>query len=210
MKTLFCLLLFVCTTAACQSPNTPMNQQKAVGGPCNGCEAIYEYGKKDLNAVDTLPGFARTQPQIKISGTVFHHDGKTPAAGVVLYLYHTNRQGIYKNTTNEKGWGRYHGSVRGWIQTDQQGQYTFYTFRPAPYPESQTPEHIHITVKEPDKKEYYLDDYFFDDDPFLTKAERRKRSNRGGSGIIQLSKEDGILSAKRDIILGLNIPNYPK
>jgi protocatechuate 3,4-dioxygenase beta subunit len=41
-------------------------------------------------------------------------------------------------------------------------------------------------------------------------AEKEYRpENRGGNGIVTLEKKDNLLLCKRDIILGLNIPNYP-
>jgi protocatechuate 3,4-dioxygenase, beta subunit len=64
-------------------------------------------------------------------------------------------------------------------------------------------------VKETDKNEYYMDEYVFDDDPLVTKEYRAKQENRGGSGVIKLAKnQNGIWVGRRDIILGLNIPNY--
>ena len=53
------------------------------------------------------------------------------------------------------------------------------------------PEHIHLTVKEPGKNEYYLDDYLFEDDPILTDQKRKLLSNRGGSGIGNPKMENG-------------------
>ena len=179
-----------------------------VGGPCEGCEAIYEYGNTKLNAVDTLPKFENTEPKLKITGTVFKKDGKTPAKDVIIYIYHTNRNGIYETKGNEKGWAKTHGYIRGWVKTGEDGEYTFYTFKPAPYPERNSPAHIHITVKEPSKKEYYLDNYLFEDDPLLTQDFRKKLKNRGGSGITNPKMENGILTIERNLILGKNIPNY--
>lgn len=194
----FCLLNAYCIA-----------QTRLVGGPCEGCEAIHEYGDRLLNAVDTLPKFLETEPKLKLSGTVFENDGQTPAAGVILYIYHTNRNGIYEKLGNETGWGRRHGYFRGWVKTNKDGRYTFYTFRPAAYPNGREAEHIHITVKEPDTNEYYIDDFLFDDDPLLTSEKRRSRKNRGGSGIVTIKNDNGIPSIERDIILGLNIPDYP-
>lgn len=179
-----------------------------VGGNCQGCEAIYEYGNRKLSSIDTLPKFNVTAPQLKVTGTVFQKDGKTPAKDVILYVYHTNRKGIYETKGGEQGWARRHGYIRGWVKTDENGSYTFYTFRPAAYPNSQAPEHIHITIKEPGKNEYYIDNYVFNDDPLLTKKERKKLENRGGSGLVQPVLKNGILTIHRDLILGLNIPNY--
>lgn len=181
---------------------------KMVGGGCEGCEAIFEFGEKSLIPIDTLPGFDSSSPKLKLTGTVFQSDGKTPASGVILYVYHTDRTGIYPKKGNETGWGRRHGYLRGWIKTDESGQYAFFTFRPAVYPDGSEPEHIHLTVKEPDKNEYYLDDFMFEDDLILTQQKRALLPNRGGSGIGSPKQENGILTFHRDITLGLHIPDY--
>ncbi len=185
--------------------NTP---RKFVGGPCEGCTAIYEYGNRQLSSIDTLPEFQQTNPKLKISGTVYQMDGKTPAENVLLYIYQTNRRGTYETKVEQFGRTNRHGDIRGWVKTGKDGKYTFYTFRPASYPERQEPEHIHLTVKEPDKNEYYLDDYVFEDDPLLTKARRQKLRNRGGSGIRQPVLVNDIWTINRDLILGKNIPDY--
>lgn len=182
--------------------------RKIVGGGCEGCEAIDEFGKKTLTDIDTLPDFESSEPKLKLTGRVYHQDGKTPASDIILYIYHTDRAGIYPKKGNETGWAKRHGYLRGWIKTDDQGHYTFYTFRPAAYPDRTEPEHIHLTVKEPDKNEYYLDDFLFADDPILTSQKRKSLSNRGGSGIGNPEPENGMLIFRRDIILGLNIPDY--
>lgn len=195
------LVLWICTSCNAQT-------SKMVGGPCEGCEAIFEYGNKKLTAVDTLPEYQSNNPKLKITGTVFKKDGKTPAENVILYIYHTNRQGIYEKKGNETGWAKRHGYIRGWVKTGKDGLYTFHTFRPASYPDGTEPEHIHLTVKEPDKNEYYLDDYLFDDDPALTQSQRNKLNNRGGSGMMKPIEKNGILTIERNIILGKNIPDY--
>lgn len=202
-----CLVLFF-AVCSCQSQDKKTATKALVGGPCEGCEAIFEYGNQRLSAVDTLPDFAQNEPKLKLTGTVFNKDGRAPAKDVILYIYQTDRNGLYPKKGDEKGWARRHGYIRGWIKTDRSGRYTFYTFRPASYPDRIAPEHIHITVKEPGYNEYYIDDFVFDDDPLLTKKDRKALLNRGGSGISVPVLKDGILTVNRDIILGLNIPNY--
>lgn len=197
------LLLTINLFTSCQAQTN-----KEVGGPCEGCEAIYEYGPKILTAVDTLPGFQQNAPKLKISGTVFKKDGKTPAKNVIIYIYHTNREGLYKAVNPKTIWAKRHGNTRGWVKTGSNGQYTFYTYRPAAYPDNSEPEHIHITIKEPEKKEYYLDEYLFNDDPLLTPKRKSRLPNRGGSGIVNPKVENGILTIKRNLILGKNIPHY--
>lgn len=203
----FPLILLLLIPVACNAQHERKNSD-IIGGPCDGCEALYEYGNKYLNPVDTLPLFEETQPKLKITGTVYQSDGKTPAKDVILYIYHTNRKGIYPTKGDETGWARRHGYIRGWAKTDSSGNYTFYTFRPGSYPDRSEPEHIHLTVKEPDKNEYYLDDFVFKDDPLLQKSERMNFTNRGGPGLMKPVLKDGVLHVERDIILGLKIPNY--
>lgn len=208
MKKRILLLFFFMSLLSCQSQTKKPESKGVIGGPCEGCEAIFEYGQNILTATDTLPNFQNNEPQIKIVGTVYHKDGKTPAKNVIIYIYHTNRDGIYETNGNEKDWGKRHGFIRGWVKTEEDGKYAFFTFRPAAYPDGREPEHIHMTLKETDKNAYYIDDITFIDDPKLTKSEKQDLKNRAGSGVVELNSEDGLLVGRRNIILGLNIPNY--
>jgi protocatechuate 3,4-dioxygenase beta subunit len=184
--------------------------ERNVGGPCEDCKALLDYKLLNLTpkSVDTLPGFSDNEPKIKITGTVLKNDGKTPAENILLYVYHVDRSGLYQPSENPIGWEKRHGQYRGWLKTSKDGKFTFYTFRPASYPGVQEPEHIHIYVKEPNTIPYYIDSCLFESDPLLTEEEKQSQDNRGGSGIIALKKENGILTANRDIILGLKIPDY--
>lgn len=181
-------------------------QPQLVGGPCEGCEAIFEYGNRSLSPVDTLPDFTSTGHPLKITGTIYKPDGKTPAKGVILYIYHTNAEGVYPKRGDETGWGRRHGYLRGWIKTDADGQYTFYTQKPGSY--GSNPAHIHPTILEPGGKYYYIDMYVFEGDPNLSDGRRNNDQARGGSGVVSLQREDALLVARRDITLGLHVPGY--
>jgi protocatechuate 3,4-dioxygenase beta subunit len=105
-----------------------------------------------------------------------------------------------------------HGHIRGWVKTDSNGKYTIKTIRPAPYPNDVLPAHIHLSIKEPDiETEYYTDEINFDDDKLLIPHFKRyPQENRGGSGVVRILLKDSLQIAEHDIILGLNIPNYPK
>lgn len=203
------ILFLVLLLNSCKGQTTK-NENVLLGGPCEDCEAALDYKLLNLNLkpVDSLPEYSITNPKLKISGTVFKLDGETPAENVILYIYHTNRYGIYAPSKNPIGWENRHGEYRGWLKTDKDGKYTFFTFRPAPYPQLQESEHIHMYVKEPNKTPYYIDNYMFMDDPILKKADNKYQKKRGGSGLINLTEQNGILMGSRDIILGLNIPNY--
>jgi len=206
---LCCLSAFCLTTICCQRKDGTLTYQLV--DPCEGCEAIFESGDRVLSSLDTMPFYAQGQKQIRISGRVYKSDGKTPAAGVILYLYQTDETGVYKAKPGAKGWERRHGSIRTWIKTDQDGRYTFFTFQPAVYPSGTEPAHIHLTVLEPDGRYYWLDSYFFEGDPLLERTNLDLEAIRGGGVcILQLSEKNGLFVANRDIILGENIPGYLK
>ena len=196
-------------SSASKSENA--GSQVVVGGECEGCEAIHESPVpfEKLSSSLTLPDFKDPGPKIEISGTIYQTDGRTPAPGVVLYVYHTDQQGNYATRGGETGWGKRHGYIRGWLKTDEKGFYEIFTLVPASYPNSNNPKHIHPIIKEPGKTEYWIDEFLFADDPFLKPAEKNPPHPRGGSGVLTPVNKDGMLRATRNIILGLNIPGYP-
>ena len=200
-----------CTQKNSKEGKATVGSAKKVGGSCEGCEVIYSSPVpfEKLHWIDTLPDFTEKGPKLVVSGVIYMPDGKTPAKDIVMYVYHTDQSGKYTNRNNEKGYAGKNGYIKGWIKTNEKGEYKFYTLKPAPYPGSNIPAHIHPVIKEPGMNEYYIDEYLFEDDPFLTKTERDRQEKRGGNGIITPVNENGILFCTRDIYLGKNIPNHP-
>lgn len=125
-------------------------------------------------------------PRITISGQVFLPDGATPAAGVVMYVYHTRRDGRYAAASHQPP------EFRAWIRTDTQGRYRYETIRPGAYPDRRTPEHIHVQFWGPGTPWQYTEDLYFDDDPLLPAGER-ERSARAGrfAHVVRLQPRDG-------------------
>ena len=200
----FFLLTGICL--GCQGqPSSDQLKRQLVGGPCEGCEAVFE--GVATSDTDTLPEFNSGAPQLLLEGTVLDTHGE-PAENVVVYAYHTNQEGIYPKRDSDSGWGQRHGYLRGWIKTTADGRYAFYTTRPAGYPNSQAAQHIHILVLEPDGKYYYIDPVQFTDDDRLTDSMARKMGNRGGNGVLTPAKRNGMWVVTRDIILGKNIADY--
>jgi protocatechuate 3,4-dioxygenase beta subunit len=215
MKSLLLLTAITFTVfCGCSQTNSQKKTASAVhvGAACEGCEAIYEQAPSfdQLSWVDTLPDFNEAGPKLIISGTIYKADGVTPASDVILYVYHTDQTGHYTSKEGQTGWAKRHGYIRGWVKTNKKGAYKFYTLRPAPYPGANIPAHIHPIIKEPDKNEYWIDEYLFDDDKFLTASERKNQRGLGGSGVITIKEKDGVLYGTRNIVLGKNVPNYPK
>lgn len=183
--------------------------KRLVGGGCDGCELMFVGMPININAVDTSAGWGEEGQKLLVTGTVYKLDGKTPASNVIIYYWQTDHNGYYspKDGMNEQA--KRHGHIRGWVKTGEDGKYSFYTVRPAPYPNDNMPAHIHTSIKEPNiNNEYYIDDFVFDDDKLLTNAKRQALENRGGSGILRVLISGDLQIAEHNIILGLNIPNY--
>lgn len=203
----FAALVLALTTCTGQPATDPAS---IVGGPFENREFMFIGIPEDIDAVDTTAGWYIGGQRLVISGTILAVDGKTPAAGVILYYYHTDTAGVYSALPGLDPRVSRHGSLRGWVRSDARGRYAIYTVRPGAYPGRDEPAHIHPAIKEPTiDVPYYLDALVFDNDPLLTAAQRGNMDNRGGSGILSVREEDGIQYADHDIILGLNIPNYP-
>lgn len=218
-KIISAVLLFIqlCIVLGCNGQSKQRNKPTHVGGAFENREFTYYGIPKVVSATDTSAGWNQNGQKMLLTGTVYQSDGKTPAPDVLLYYYHTNTAGKYLHRQEEKrsmppnDLGQTHGYIRGWVKTDQQGKYSIYTVRPGTYPTRDEPDHIHITVKEPnDLNEYYIDDFVFDDDELLTSNKRKALENRGGSGVLRMVQQGNLQVGERDIILGLNIPNYPK
>ena len=202
-KTLLMVVLSLFTMLS----NAQTANKGHIGGGCEGCE-LYTEGMPQNLSWQTAMAQNEQGVKIHISGTIFKKDGKTPAPNVILYIYHTDNEGYYKAAPNQTIAKR-HGRLRGWMKTDENGRYAFTTIRPGTYPNTKFLAHIHPTIKEPNKNEYYIDEFVFADDPNLTTSEKNKMPNRGGNGIVKLTKNtEGVWVGKRDIVLGLNIPNY--
>ena len=133
-----------------------------------------------------------------ISGTVYGPDSKTPAPNTLIYLYHTDKFGIYGRAGEPK-----HGRFRAWILTDKNGRYEFTSIRPASYPNTTFAAHVHMTVTTQNQKEDWIDSILFEGDMFISARERENAGKRGGfEPIVTLVKgKDGVLRAKRDIRL---------
>ena len=182
----------------------PADHEPVVGGRCEGCANIF------VGMPAELDSSARISPQdepgqpLVVTGTVRDSAGD-PVSGVVVYAYQTDDAGIYPEAETR------HGRLRGWARTDADGGYRFDTIRPAGYPGTRLPQHIHMHVLEPGRCTYYIDDIHFTDDDRLTESQRQGMGRgRGGFGLLTPELENGVWSVTRDIELGANIPGYER
>jgi len=216
LMTVLCNILIGCNGQNVQSAKNG-DKVQSVGGAFENSEFTYYGIPKIISSIDTSAGWKLNGHKILLTGIVYQIDGKTPAPDVLLYYYQTNTEGRYLHKAEENRsmppneLGQTHGYIRGWVKTDKEGKYYIYTVRPGTYPTNNEPAHVHITVKEPNNiREYYIDDFVFDDDKILNSDRRKKMENRSGSGVLRLVKKGELLIGERNIILGLNIPEYPK
>jgi protocatechuate 3,4-dioxygenase beta subunit len=210
------LLVAAATLAACGGTaadpgRSPGQAREPILGGGEGCEAVFDGLPDSLGWSAVIAGPTEPGARLVIDGTVRDGDGR-PAPGIIVYAYHTDDRGVYPPDERAREiWGRRHGRLRAWVRTDGAGRYRFETIRPAGYPDTDIPAHVHMHVLEPGRGTYYIEDIHFDDDPRLTPAHRRQVSNgRGGPGLLRPVREgNGPWRVTRDIVLGRNIPGYP-
>lgn len=187
-------------TAALTSRAIAAPREAVIGGPCEGCEWVFDDQPGMLHSHARIAQADEPGAPMTIEGAVTTLRG-APARNVVVYAYHTDRTGIYPPAANR------HGSLRGWALTDAEGRYRFDTIRPGAYPTRNVAEHVHMHVIEPGIGTYFIENLEFEDDPLNSK---RSRENRGGNGFVMPARLDGVWQARRDIVLGRNIPGYPQ
>ena len=137
-----------------------------------------------------------------IEGVVYQSDGRSPAANVVVYAYQTNSAGLYAGGSSETEASRRHGRLRAWVKTGPNGRYHFDTIKPAPYPDNSMPAHVHLMVREPARRPYWIDEIVFEGEFGVTDAYRKRQTGRGASGITRLSRNpQGVWVARRNIML---------
>lgn len=199
------------TDSNAQNQSTPKpNANQIVGGGCEGCELMFVGMPENITSEHTSIGWTEGKQKLILTGKVYQRDGKTPAPNVIVYFWHTDDKGLYSSNNQTPKLAKEHGKLRGWVKSDKDGNYTIKTSRPAPYPEQDIPQHIHLSIKEPDVQNEYFADLYFDDDMLYLKHKKKYgKKDRAGTEILRIVLDNEVQIAEHNIILGLNIPNYP-
>ena len=181
-------------------------REPVVGGPCEGCEWVYEGLPAEIPSRTRIAPAGEPGEAMRIEGTVLDAEGR-PVPGVIVYAYHTDDRGEYPRDTR---YGVRHGRLRAWAKSDEDGRYVFDTIRPAGYPGTTIPAHVHMHVIEVGRCTYWIDDINFEDDPRLSQRDRSRSDRRGGSGLSRPARDKtGVWVVTRDIVLGENVADYP-
>ncbi|HSS21750.1 MAG TPA: hypothetical protein VLL54_16880 [Pyrinomonadaceae bacterium] len=137
-----------------------------------------------------------------VSGTIYAPDGHTPLPGIKLWVYQTDASGHY-SPLSESGGDNRNTRLHAVMQTNSEGRYEFRTIRPAPYPGRTNPAHIHAYVSGPGYPEYWIDEYLFEGDQFITEEMKQKFGGEGNqSSILKLTRDsDGTWRGVRDIVI---------
>ncbi len=104
--------------------------------------------------------------KIKVIGTIKNKDDQ-PIVNALVYLYQTDSRGWYAADAphvlmNE---GDYrHARLFGYVKTDKNGKFELHTVKPAGYPQSDLPAHIHVHVSADGYRNYGTEFLFKDDE----------------------------------------------
>ena len=197
--TVFASMLLLCACSASAVPGREARQDLYV---CEGCEAAFEVPAAQLEPVADVASPDEPGDRLVLAGTVFQADGRTPVRDVVVYMHQTNAAGSYAGGDPKSTWSHRHGRLRAWVKTGSDGRYRFNTVKPGPYPGHTEPAHIHLTVLEPGRPPYFVDDVVFRGETRVTPEYVATRRKQGGGGVIDLIRDgEGFWLARRDIVL---------
>src|SRR6185436_19920793 len=141
----------------------------------------------------TLVPSSEPGQRLHVRGTVSDAAGR-PLPGALLYVYHTSAKGWYSDkAAHISGSSGDTRSARlfAYLRTDAAGRYEIHTIRPAGYPASDLPAHIHVQIETAgDPPRTRVTEIQFDDDPRLTPL-WRERSRQEGFVIVSVKREAG-------------------
>ncbi len=160
---------------------------------CGHCGAPENPPSKITITSPNEPG----EPMV-ISGVLYKSDGKTPAEGMTIFVYHTGADGYYNHPNDP-----FQPRLYGYMKTGRDGRYEFRTIKPGRYPDHTEQAHIHIHVFGPNYRERFLAEYYFANDRKLATWEQYRVEQAGtASAIVQLTKgSDGAWHGTRNFIL---------
>jgi len=196
----------------CQALPPMAKPDRVFPADCRGCVGPYEDMPATITSHERIAPVSEPGEPLTITGRVSGPDGK-PRAGVIVYAYHADHTGIYPPPPSRRSdFSNSHGRLRGWVRSDAQGRFVFDTIRPANYPNTTIPQHVHMHVIEPGCSTYPIDEMWFTDDVMFQRLNAQIRAEEargtGGSGIVTPRRKGAGWEVTRDIHLGEKVPGY--
>jgi len=118
--------------------------------------------------------------------------GGKPLEGVVVYAYQTSAKGYYAQDAAHvqatSGDVR-HARLFGYVRTDSEGRAELRTIRPGGYPNSDLPQHIHVSALR-EERSIGVSEIVFSDDPRLARS-TLERTRQDGALVTTPAKKDG-------------------
>jgi protocatechuate 3,4-dioxygenase beta subunit len=142
--------------------------------------------------------------KLVVTGTIRGARGR-PLAGALIYAYQTSAKGWYSDRAahvRANAGDVNHARLFAYLRTDDQGRYELRTIRPAGYPRSTLPQHIHFHVAPAGSdRDVLVSEICFEDDPRMTPAVRAE-TLRNGFLICPVKYEpDGVQRVTADFIV---------
>ena len=203
MKPMLFLALVVAATRCGTNPAAPYDAIDSSAAVAGGASvAVHRESTSRSEAV--IAGPDEPGERMEVRGTVFEPDGATPAANIVVYVYHTDASGLYQRKAGDPP------RLRAWLLTDAQGRYAYRTIRPASYPKSTIPAHVHTQMWGayfPRQSGTALE---FADDPYLEPEhfEASRRLGRFGGIVTPTRGDDGVWRATHDLRLERELEEF--
>lgn len=129
--------------------------------------------------------------KLTVTGQLIRRAG-VPVADALIYVYQTDHRGYYH--PDKAFWGdgfggdQNHARLFGYLKSDAEGRFEIRTIRPAGYPETDMPQHIHVEIEAAGFARWQSE-FLFDDDPRLT-PEARAGARRAGFLIAPVEKAE--------------------
>jgi protocatechuate 3,4-dioxygenase beta subunit len=142
--------------------------------------------------------------RLEVKGVVYAADGRTPVPNASVYVYQTDARGLYRP---DDPMGNQNPRLMLLLRSDAAGRYSYRTIRPASYPGTRVPQHIHYEVAAPGHGTRIFE-IVFEQDPLVT-ADVRTRAKEPGS-IFSLRPivptPGGAGQVTQDVVLGQATP----
>lgn len=137
--------------------------------------------------------------RLEVRGVVYAPDGRTPVPQASLYVYQTDARGLYRP---DDPMGNRNPRLMALLRSDAAGRYSFRTIRPASYPGTRVPQHIHYEVAAPGYSTRIFE-IVFEQDPLVTEEIRRRAAEAGSVYSLRRIEpgKGGVGQVTQDVVL---------